>query len=100
MPNSIGLTAKTRTLAPNIVGHVVSAERSPARSWRRASFSPGGDPIAQARGRLLDAHQARALSSRPSDPDRALSDGLNMVQLREMKSLLRTSMAFDKLANA
>jgi 3-deoxy-D-manno-octulosonic acid (KDO) 8-phosphate synthase len=51
-------------------------------------------------GRLLDAHQARALSSRRSDPERALSDGPNMVPVREMKSLLRTLMAFDKLTKA
>src|SRR6516164_1670672 len=74
--------------------------RSGSLRWQPASYSPGGDPIAQAWGRLLDVHQARALSSRRSDPDRALSDGPNMVPVREMKSLLRTSMAFDKLAKA
>ena len=34
------------------------------------------------------------------DPDRAPSDGPNMVPLREMETLLRTLMAFDKLAKA
>jgi 3-deoxy-D-manno-octulosonic acid (KDO) 8-phosphate synthase len=29
-----------------------------------------------------------------------LSDGLNMIPLSEMKSLLRTLMGFDKLAKA
>jgi 2-dehydro-3-deoxyphosphooctonate aldolase (KDO 8-P synthase) len=42
-------------------------------------------------GVFIETHQ---------DPDRAPSDGPNMVPLREMESLLRTLMAFDKLAKA
>jgi 2-dehydro-3-deoxyphosphooctonate aldolase (KDO 8-P synthase) len=42
-------------------------------------------------GVFIETHQ---------DPDRAPSDGLNMVPLREMEPLLRTLMAFDKLAKA
>ena len=42
-------------------------------------------------GVFIETHQ---------DPDRALSDGPNMVPLREMEPLLRTLMAFDKLAKA
>jgi 2-dehydro-3-deoxyphosphooctonate aldolase (KDO 8-P synthase) len=34
------------------------------------------------------------------DPDRAPSDGPNMVPLKEFEGLLRTLMAFDKLAKA
>ena len=79
---------------------MIAVRRESRRSWQRASYSPGGDPIAQAWGRLLDAHQARALSSRRSDPDRALSNGPNMVPVREIKSLLRTLTAFDTLAKA
>jgi hypothetical protein len=43
-----------------------SSGLSPARPWQPAFYSPGGDSIAHARGHLLDAHQARALSSRRS----------------------------------
>jgi 2-dehydro-3-deoxyphosphooctonate aldolase (KDO 8-P synthase) len=42
-------------------------------------------------GVFIETHQ---------DPDRAPSDGPNMVPLREMEPLLRTLMAFDKLAKA
>ena len=42
-------------------------------------------------GVFIETHQ---------DPDRAPSDGPNMVPLREMESLLRTLIAFDKLAKA
>jgi 2-dehydro-3-deoxyphosphooctonate aldolase (KDO 8-P synthase) len=42
-------------------------------------------------GVFIETHQ---------DPDRAPSDGPNMVPLREMETLLRTLMAFDKLAKA
>jgi len=42
-------------------------------------------------GIFIETHQ---------DPDRAPSDGPNMVPLREMESLLRTLIAFDKLAKA
>ncbi len=42
-------------------------------------------------GVFIETHQ---------DPDRAPSDGPNMVPLREMEALLRTLMAFDKLAKA
>jgi 2-dehydro-3-deoxyphosphooctonate aldolase (KDO 8-P synthase) len=42
-------------------------------------------------GIFIETHQ---------DPDRAPSDGPNMVPLREMEALLRTLMAFDKLAKA
>ncbi len=42
-------------------------------------------------GVFIETHQ---------DPDRAPSDGPNMVPLREMEQLLRTLMAFDKLAKA
>jgi 2-dehydro-3-deoxyphosphooctonate aldolase (KDO 8-P synthase) len=42
-------------------------------------------------GVFIETHQ---------DPDRAPSDGPNMVPLREMESLLRTLMAFDKLSKA
>jgi 2-dehydro-3-deoxyphosphooctonate aldolase (KDO 8-P synthase) len=34
------------------------------------------------------------------DPDKAPSDGPNMVPLRELEPLLRTLIAFDKLAKA
>ena len=34
------------------------------------------------------------------DPDRAPSDGPNMVPLREMEGLLRQLIAFDRLAKA
>jgi 2-dehydro-3-deoxyphosphooctonate aldolase (KDO 8-P synthase) len=34
------------------------------------------------------------------DPDRAPSDGPNMVPLREMEKLVRELMAFDKIAKA
>jgi 2-dehydro-3-deoxyphosphooctonate aldolase (KDO 8-P synthase) len=42
-------------------------------------------------GVFIETHQ---------DPDHAPSDGPNMVPLREMEPLLRTLMAFDKLAKA
>jgi 2-dehydro-3-deoxyphosphooctonate aldolase (KDO 8-P synthase) len=42
-------------------------------------------------GVFIETHQ---------DPDRAPSDGPNMVPLREMEPLLRMLMAFDKLAKA
>jgi 2-dehydro-3-deoxyphosphooctonate aldolase (KDO 8-P synthase) len=42
-------------------------------------------------GVFIETHQ---------DPDRAPSDGPNMVPLREIEPLLRTLMAFDKLAKA
>jgi 2-dehydro-3-deoxyphosphooctonate aldolase (KDO 8-P synthase) len=42
-------------------------------------------------GVFIETHQ---------DPDRAPSDGPNMVSLREMEPLLRTLIAFDKLAKA
>jgi 2-dehydro-3-deoxyphosphooctonate aldolase (KDO 8-P synthase) len=42
-------------------------------------------------GVFIETHQ---------DPDRAPSDGPNMLPLREMEPLLRTLMAFDKLAKA
>jgi 2-dehydro-3-deoxyphosphooctonate aldolase (KDO 8-P synthase) len=42
-------------------------------------------------GVFIETHQ---------DPDRAPSDGPNMVPLRDMESLLRTLIAFDKLAKA
>ena len=42
-------------------------------------------------GIFIETHQ---------DPDKAPSDGPNMVPLREMEPLLRTLMAFDKLAKA
>jgi 2-dehydro-3-deoxyphosphooctonate aldolase (KDO 8-P synthase) len=42
-------------------------------------------------GVFIETHQ---------DPDRAPSDGPNMVPLREMEPLLRTLLAFDKLAKA
>jgi 2-dehydro-3-deoxyphosphooctonate aldolase (KDO 8-P synthase) len=42
-------------------------------------------------GVFIETHQ---------DPDRAPSDGPNMVPLRDMEPLLRTLMAFDKLAKA
>jgi 2-dehydro-3-deoxyphosphooctonate aldolase (KDO 8-P synthase) len=42
-------------------------------------------------GVFIETHQ---------DPDSAPSDGPNMVPLREMEALLRTLMAFDKLAKA
>jgi 2-dehydro-3-deoxyphosphooctonate aldolase (KDO 8-P synthase) len=42
-------------------------------------------------GVFIETHQ---------DPDRAPSDGPNMVPLRELEPLLRTLMAFDKLAKA
>jgi 2-dehydro-3-deoxyphosphooctonate aldolase (KDO 8-P synthase) len=42
-------------------------------------------------GVFIETHQ---------DPDRAISDGPNMVPLREMEPLLRTLLAFDKLAKA
>jgi 2-dehydro-3-deoxyphosphooctonate aldolase (KDO 8-P synthase) len=34
------------------------------------------------------------------DPDKAPSDGPNMVKLRDMPALLQTLMAFDRLAKA
>ena len=34
------------------------------------------------------------------DPDKAPSDGPNMVPLREMESLLQELMAFDRLAKS
>jgi 2-dehydro-3-deoxyphosphooctonate aldolase (KDO 8-P synthase) len=42
-------------------------------------------------GVFIETHQ---------DPDRAISDGPNMVPLREMDPLLRMLLAFDKLAKA
>src|SRR5262249_31778641 len=42
-------------------------------------------------GVFIETHQ---------DPDRAPSDGPNMVPLRELESLLHRLMAFDKLAKA
>ena len=42
-------------------------------------------------GVFIETHQ---------DPDKAPSDGPNMVPLREMEPLLRTLMAFDQLAKA
>jgi len=42
-------------------------------------------------GLFIETHQ---------DPDRAPSDGPNMVPLREMAGLLRTLLAFDRLAKA
>jgi 2-dehydro-3-deoxyphosphooctonate aldolase (KDO 8-P synthase) len=34
------------------------------------------------------------------DPDRAPSDGPNMVHLKDMPALLQTLMAFDRVAKA
>jgi 2-dehydro-3-deoxyphosphooctonate aldolase (KDO 8-P synthase) len=42
-------------------------------------------------GVFIETHQ---------DPDRAPSDGPNMVPLKEMEALLRTLMAFDQLGKA
>jgi 2-dehydro-3-deoxyphosphooctonate aldolase (KDO 8-P synthase) len=42
-------------------------------------------------GLFIETHQ---------DPDRAPSDGPNMVPLKEMAGLLRTLLAFDRLAKA
>jgi 2-dehydro-3-deoxyphosphooctonate aldolase (KDO 8-P synthase) len=42
-------------------------------------------------GVFIETHQ---------DPDRAPSDGPNMVPLRELEALLSTLQAFDKLAKA
>jgi 2-dehydro-3-deoxyphosphooctonate aldolase (KDO 8-P synthase) len=42
-------------------------------------------------GVFIETHQ---------DPDRAISDGPNMVPMHEMEPLLRTLLAFDKLAKA
>jgi 2-dehydro-3-deoxyphosphooctonate aldolase (KDO 8-P synthase) len=42
-------------------------------------------------GVFIETHQ---------DPDNAPSDGPNMLPLRDMEALLRTLMAFDRLAKA
>jgi 2-dehydro-3-deoxyphosphooctonate aldolase (KDO 8-P synthase) len=42
-------------------------------------------------GVFIETHQ---------DPDNAPSDGPNMLPLRDMEGLLRTLMAFDRLAKA
>jgi 2-dehydro-3-deoxyphosphooctonate aldolase (KDO 8-P synthase) len=70
---------------PGGQGSVSGGERKFVPVLARAAVAVG------VAGVFIETHQ---------DPDRAPSDGPNMVPLREMESLLRTLMAFDKLAKA
>ena len=77
--------------------------------WDRPVQQPGGQGSSSGGERKFVPVLARAAVAvgvggvfieTHQDPDRAPSDGPNMVPLREMESLLRTLIAFDKLAKA
>ncbi|HEY4775324.1 MAG TPA: 3-deoxy-8-phosphooctulonate synthase [Xanthobacteraceae bacterium] len=70
---------------PGGQGSVSGGEREFVPVLARAAVAVG------VAGIFIETHQ---------DPDRAPSDGPNMVPLKDMEPLLRTLMAFDKLAKA
>jgi 2-dehydro-3-deoxyphosphooctonate aldolase (KDO 8-P synthase) len=70
---------------PGGLGTVSGGQREYVPVLARAAVAIG------VAGVFIETHQ---------DPDRAPSDGPNMVPLAEMEDLLRMLMAFDRLAKA